>query len=152
LLLLYREFLCRNLTVMKSGAKFYYFRWMADVIGYDPKACAGNLTSGGSIATLIALVTARESFKLKAKDFDKCVIYVSEEAHNCIDKAIWICGMREAILRKIPVDDDLKMDVAELKLAIEMDRGDKLKPFFLMANAGTTNSGKTLYPINSLTL
>ena len=34
-------------------------RWVCDMIGY-PKTAMGNLASGGSIATLIAVVTARD--------------------------------------------------------------------------------------------
>src|SRR5574341_1017632 len=35
-------------------------RWLADIVGY-PKGSSGNLTSGGSIANLIAVVTARDA-------------------------------------------------------------------------------------------
>ena len=41
--------------------------WMAHEIGY-PKTSAGNLTSGGSLATLIAIVTARACLR----DFSGC--------------------------------------------------------------------------------
>ncbi|MGW8252139.1 MAG: pyridoxal-dependent decarboxylase, partial [Anaerolineales bacterium] len=38
-------------------------RWMADFIGY-PETSAGDLTSGGSIANLMGIVTARDAFGL----------------------------------------------------------------------------------------
>ncbi|CAM4257019.1 Pyridoxal-dependent decarboxylase [Gillisia hiemivivida] len=43
-------------------------RWMCKLMGY-PETSTGNLTSGGSIANFVAVVTARESFDLKARDF-----------------------------------------------------------------------------------
>jgi len=50
--------------------------------------------------------------------------------------------MGEAIVRKIPVDQHLKLSVSHLRKAIEEDKANGLMPFFLMATAGTTNSGK----------
>ena len=44
--------------------------WMAEIIGY-PKGSVGNLTSGGSVANLIGIVTARDAHNLKAKDLEK---------------------------------------------------------------------------------
>src|ERR1039458_9928453 len=39
-------------------------RWMADLVGY-PSSASGNLASGGSIANLSAIVTAREAHSIK---------------------------------------------------------------------------------------
>ncbi|MBL4624706.1 MAG: amino acid decarboxylase, partial [Flavobacteriales bacterium] len=40
-------------------------KWMANLVGY-PSTCGGNLASGGSIANLIAVTTAREAHNIKA--------------------------------------------------------------------------------------
>lgn len=56
---------------------------MCRLMGYSNDA-TGNLTSGGSIANLVAIVTARESHSIKARDIENTVIYLSEQAHHSI--------------------------------------------------------------------
>ncbi|MEN8139567.1 MAG: aminotransferase class V-fold PLP-dependent enzyme [Bacteroidota bacterium] len=123
-------------------------RWMCRIMGYSENAI-GNLTSGGSAANLTAIVTARETFKLKAHDFHKSVIYLSEQAHHSIQKAIRIAGLNEAVLRYIPLDDNLKISVSELENTIIKDKEKGLNPFFVVATAGTTNTG-TVDPIEPI--
>src|SRR3989304_3106896 len=45
-------------------------RWMAKILGY-PKTAVGNLTSGGSVANLIAIVTARDAKGVRARSVEK---------------------------------------------------------------------------------
>ncbi|WP_261793699.1 pyridoxal phosphate-dependent decarboxylase family protein [Psychroserpens burtonensis] len=123
-------------------------RWMCRLMGY-PNNAAGNLTSGGSIANLVALVTAREAHNLKARNFDKSVIYLSEQAHHSILKAIRISGLSEAPVRFIPLDKKLRLSVNELEKAIIKDKEDGLTPFFISASFGTTNTG-AIDPIESI--
>jgi len=115
-------------------------RWMADIAGY-PKNAGGNLTSGGSIANLTAIVTARDAHKLTGKDFHKTVVYSTEHAHHCIDKALRIAGLKECIKRHVPLDENYKMDVAALQSQIAGDKKDGLKPWLIIASAGTTDVG-----------
>ena len=82
-----------------------------------PETSIGNLTSGGSIANLVAIVTAREAYDIKARDFDKSVIYLSNQAHHSIQKAIRIAGLSEAHLRYIPLDEGLRLSVKDLEKA-----------------------------------
>ncbi len=56
--------------------------WMAEIIGYPRGTTAGNLTSGGSIANLIGIVTARDAHQLKSTEFNKGVIYLTEQVHH----------------------------------------------------------------------
>ncbi|MDY8135706.1 pyridoxal phosphate-dependent decarboxylase family protein [Aquimarina sp. 2201CG5-10] len=115
-------------------------RWMCNIMGY-PKTAIGNLTSGGSIANLVAIVTAREAYNIKARDIETSVIYLSEQAHHSIQKAIRIAGLSEAQLRYIPLDDKLRLSVVELEKAILEDKEKGLTPFFINASFGTTNTG-----------
>ncbi len=115
-------------------------RWMCDLMGY-PATAIGNLTSGGSIANLIAIVTAREAFGIKARNFDQLVIYLSEQVHHSIQKAIRIAGLAEAQIRYIPLDQGLRLSVDQLELAIIEDKAAGLQPFFINASFGTTNTG-----------
>lgn len=115
-------------------------RWMCRLVGF-PEDSAVNLTSGGSISNLMAIVTAREAAGLKARDYEKAVIYLSEQAHHSIQKAIRISGLSEAQLRYIPLDDRLRISENELQKAIRQDRKNGLIPFFINASLGTTNTG-----------
>ena len=115
-------------------------RWMCRIMGF-PETAIGNLTSGGSIANLIAIVTAREAHDIKARDIDQSVIYLSEQAHHSIQKAIRIAGLAEAHLRYIPLDDGLRLSVDALEKAIIDDKKKGLIPFFINASLGTTNTG-----------
>lgn len=123
-------------------------RWMCRLTGY-PDTATGNLTSGGSIANLMALVTAREARNIKARDFERTVIYLTEQAHHSILKAIRIAGLSEAILRFIPLDDHLRLCPDTLEPAIEKDKAAGLNPFFINASLGTTNTG-AVDPIASI--
>lgn len=123
-------------------------RWMCRLMGY-PDNATGNLTSGGSIANLISLVTAREAHNLKARNFDKSVIYLSEQAHHSILKAIRISGLSEAPVRFIPLDEKLRLSAIELEKTIIEDKENGLTPFFINASLGTTNTG-AIDPIESI--
>ncbi|WP_207388419.1 aminotransferase class V-fold PLP-dependent enzyme [Gramella sp. KN1008] len=123
-------------------------RWMCRLMGF-PETSAGNLTSGGSIANLIAIVTAREAHGLKARDFENAVIYLSEQAHHSLQKAIRIAGMAEAHLRYIPMDGNLRLSAAELEKQIARDKEAGLIPFFINTSIGTTNTG-AVDPVNSI--
>lgn len=115
-------------------------RWMCRLMGF-PETAIGNLTSGGSIANLIAIVTAREAYDIKARDIENAVIYLSEQAHHSIQKAIRIAGLSEAHLRYIPLDEGLRLSVDALEAAIIEDKQKGLRPFFINASLGTTNTG-----------
>lgn len=115
-------------------------QWMAGLVGY-PGTAAGNHASGGSIANLIAIVTARDAFELKAKDYDKCVIYLSEHVHHSVDKAVRIAGLKECVKRYIPLDERYKLIPEKLEEAIEEDKKQGLIPWLVIASAGTTDVG-----------
>ncbi len=115
-------------------------RWIAGLMGY-PETAAGNLTSGGSVAHLIAITAAREAAQLKAKDYHRAVIYVSAQTHHSVLKALTIAGMREAEIRYLPVDKAYRMETVQLPALIDNDRKKGLLPFMVVATAGTTEVG-----------
>lgn len=112
--------------------------WLAGLMGY-PASAGGILTSGGSLSTLSAIVAARE-LKLP-DDFSKGVIYLSEETHYCVPKAARIAGFRDRQVRRIGVDGRRRVDVSAMGRAIEEDEAQGLRPFMIVANVGTTNTG-----------
>jgi aromatic-L-amino-acid decarboxylase len=127
-------------------------QWMAGLVGY-PSQAAGNLTSGGSIAQIIAFVTARESFELKSEDIPRSVIYLTRQAHHSVVKGLQIVGMGSAVLREIPTDRNHRMVSEDLEEAILADKQARLVPWLVVATAGTTNTGAVdpLQEISSIT-
>jgi len=115
-------------------------RWVAEFIGY-PETAAGDLTSGGSIAILSAMVTAREARGIRARDVERTVVYLTAQTHHCVDKALAIAGLGECVQRRIPLDARYRMDVAALAAQIAQDRAARLRPWLVVASAGTTDTG-----------
>jgi len=113
-------------------------RWFAEIIGY-PRESGGFLTSGGSLANLGALVTAR--IARLGENFLGGTIYVSDQVHHCVDKAARIAGFPRANVRVIPADDDYRLDPSAVRRAIAEDRAAGRTPFLLVGSAGTTNTG-----------
>ncbi len=110
--------------------------WLANVIGY-PHEAAGTLTSGGSIANLTAMIAARD-----ARDPDGGgAVYVTRFAHYCIDKALHIAGRGRAPKRLIATDADYRMSLEALKQALEDDRRSGIRPWLVVASAGTVDTG-----------
>ena len=118
----------------------HLLNWMAEIIGY-PKSSGGNLTSGGSISNLIAIVAARDAFKIKSKEVEKCVVYYTAQTHHSIEKSLRIAGLHECIKHFIPIDGKFKMNVDELESSIKKDRQAGLKPWLIISSAGTTDVG-----------
>ena len=115
-------------------------RWMCKMVDY-PSDALGNLTSGGSMANLSAITTARDAKGIRARDIEKSVIYMTRQVHHCVQKALRIVGMQECIIRYIPMDEKFKMKPAHLNQQIEADQAKGLLPFMVIASAGTTDTG-----------
>src|SRR5579885_1893242 len=115
-------------------------RWMADLAGY-PAAAQGNLASGGSIANLIAIVAAREAHALRSADIPKAVVYLTGQAHHSLEKALRIAGLGECVLRRIATDSCHRMVPMALQRAIAADRAAGLRPWLVLAAAGSTDVG-----------
>ena len=110
--------------------------WLADVIGY-PKSSAGTLTSGGSLANLTAIVTAREACDPDGGG----AVYMTRFVHHCVDKALHIAGRSRAPKRSIAIDNQGRMSPAALDEAIERDISDGVRPWLVVASAGTIDNG-----------
>jgi aromatic-L-amino-acid decarboxylase len=115
-------------------------RWMADMVGY-PDTAAGNLSSGGSIANLTAIVTARDACGIAGETIGRSVVYVTEHVHHCVDKALRVAGLGNCVKRTVRVDAGYRMDPTALADAIVADKKAGLRPWLIVASAGTTNTG-----------
>lgn len=114
--------------------------WLRDLVGY-PATTAGHLASGGSLASLTAIVTARDAQGIGAERVARAVIYGSAHMHHCLHKAIRIAGLAESVQRQIPLDACHRMDAHALREQIERDRAEGLVPFLILGSAGTTDTG-----------
>jgi aromatic-L-amino-acid decarboxylase len=113
-------------------------RWMADLFDLPPGA-AGLLTTGGSMATLSAVITAR--LATLGERFLNGTVYVTDQTHLAVAKACRLAGFPAAAVRTVAVDADLRMDPAALRAAIAADRAAGRQPCCVAATAGTTNTG-----------
>jgi glutamate/tyrosine decarboxylase-like PLP-dependent enzyme len=121
--------------------------WLLKLFKFPTKKGGGIFTSGGSMANLTALVTARR--QRCGDDFSKAIIYLSDQAHSSNIKAIRVLGFKKEQIRIIPTDIEFKMAINKLKNAIAKDRLEGLQPFCIIASAGTTNTG-TVDPLNEI--
>jgi aromatic-L-amino-acid/L-tryptophan decarboxylase len=113
-------------------------RWFCEIVGY-PKAAGGILTSGGSLSNFSALVTARR--ERLPENFLSGVIYASDQTHHSVQKAAMLAGFPPANVREVATDAFFRIRLGELERAIEEDRSAGRRPFAIVGNAGTTNTG-----------
>jgi len=114
--------------------------WLAKEFGL-PASARGLLTSGGSLANLAAVVTARFAVFGDGGDFTRARVYTSGQAHHSVVKAVRLAGIPPKNVRTIAVDARLRLDVDALAAALAEDRALGLEPLVVVSSAGTTNSG-----------
>ena len=85
------------------------------------------------------LVAARGTRPVEA--WERSPVYLTHECHHAITKALHIAGMGRCPLRFVPIDAAFRMDPAALEQLVKEDRKQGLKPWILVASAGTVNSG-----------
>ncbi|HEY0728816.1 MAG TPA: pyridoxal-dependent decarboxylase, partial [Pyrinomonadaceae bacterium] len=141
-----------NITCWRSGPagteiEQLVVRWLGSLIGYDDDA-KGLLTSGGSMANMIALLIASRRFN--AADVSRkglwnagppMTIYASEEVHMSIPKAADVLGFGRENVRTIACDAGHRMRVDSLRGTIRQDQLDGFRPICVVASAGTVNTG-----------
>jgi glutamate/tyrosine decarboxylase-like PLP-dependent enzyme len=141
-----------NVTCWRSGAagtelEHMAVRWLGALIGYDAES-KGLLTSGGSMANMIALQIASRrklpddvAHKGLWNSGPPITLYTSEEVHLSIPKAADILGFGRDQVRVVACDDRQRMRVDLLRNRIAADLREGLRPFCVVATAGTVNTG-----------
>lgn len=112
--------------------------WLTDLFGYPPEA-RGVLTSGGSMANLSALLTARKA--RLPEDFLSGTLYVTDQTHASVAKVATLAGFPTRNVRAVSTTPALRMDPDALRHSVTADRAAGLCPFCVVATAGTTNTG-----------
>ncbi len=119
-------------------------RWLCDIIGFNDSA-GGNLTSGGMMANFIGMKLARDWSSGNRTQYQGAIsehrVYVSEERHVSIDKAVDAVGFGRDSLRIIPTDEEYRIDLDTLESEIKKDKENNLVPACIIGLAGTTNTG-----------
>lgn len=134
-------------------------RWLGALIGYSDKA-HGLLTSGGSMANMTALLiaqrtrsgddVARKGLWSKGANVGghnagnpatPMTIYASDQVHMSIPKAADMLGFGREQVRTVACDNRFRMDVRLLRERLGNDLRNGLRPFCIVASAGTVNTG-----------
>ena len=110
--------------------------WMRGWIGY-PETGGGLLTSGGSSASVEAMVVAREA----AGHPERPAVYMSDQSHGALKRAALIAGVRQERIRLVRTGDDFRIDLDALTRLLARDRDAGLRPVAVCANAGTSGTG-----------
>ena len=126
-------------------------RWLMELIGFPIEGSMGLLVSGGSVASLIGIATARhraavqDGWNVRGEGLQNgrptLVLYTSEQGHSCIQKAAEVLGLGSRAVRTVAVDAELRMDVGALRTAIAEDRAAGRRPFCVAASAGSVGTG-----------
>ncbi|NRB18807.1 MAG: aspartate aminotransferase family protein, partial [Rhodobacteraceae bacterium] len=115
-----------------------------------PDGFAGVIQDSASSATLAAVLTMRE----KALDWQgnkqglfaqkPLRVYCSSEVHTSVDRAIWVAGIGQQNLIRIPIKGDWRgMDPQALEAAIKADLAAGLQPAGVILCVGGTSTGAT---------
>jgi glutamate/tyrosine decarboxylase-like PLP-dependent enzyme len=112
--------------------------WLKELLGYPPQA-QGILTSGGSEATLTALVVARQ--RLSFEERGRAILYEPDQRHWSVDRSAMVLGLRPDQVRPLATPADGRLDPQVLAQAAAEDRRAGKVPWAVVANAGATNTG-----------
>lgn len=131
-------------------------RWLAELLGF-PSTTRGLLTSGGTMAGLMALATARYAhagFDIRRQGLAPAIhpamrIYASNQTHHWLIKAVEVLGLGRESIHWIDVDENYQIHVDQVEQAIEQDRANGEHPLIIIGNAGTVQTG-AIDPLDSL--
>ena len=113
-------------------------RWFCEIVGFR-KGSGGVLTTGGSLAMLIAIITARKS--IVGDDFARATLYASDQIHHAFQKAASLAGFPKGNVREIESDESFRARVDLLEEAIARDRAAGFTPMLIAGSAGTVATG-----------
>jgi glutamate/tyrosine decarboxylase-like PLP-dependent enzyme len=121
--------------------------WLKEIAGF-PKSASGTLTSGGSMANLVAHTVIRNlaaGFDVRKEGIASLKkplrFYASDQVHSCHQKALEVLGLGAKALVEVASDDHQRIRLDALAAAIAQDRANGLQPACVIGTAGTTNTG-----------
>jgi aromatic-L-amino-acid decarboxylase len=131
---------------MASRIEAETVRWIGGLIGWRTPF-SGTFTTGGNEANLSALAMALAAMFPRVIEDGvysigaQPVFYTSVEGHHSLDKSAGLLGLGRNAVRRIGVNEHLRLQTQQLEAAIQQDLTAGKKPFCVVATAGTTSSG-----------
>jgi aromatic-L-amino-acid decarboxylase len=119
--------------------------WLRSWCGL-PGGTGGVLLSGGTMANLTALAAARQA-RLGGRP--EGVVYASDQTHASIRRALRLLGFADEQYVVLPSDEQFRLRIDLLQQRVAADRAEGRRPFCVVANVGTTNTG-TVDPLPEL--
>ncbi|HSP17127.1 MAG TPA: pyridoxal-dependent decarboxylase [Thermoanaerobaculia bacterium] len=122
--------------------------WQKELMGFPP-AASGLLVTGGSVANLIGISVAQNHLAetdTRRHGIDQRApmrLYCSSETHSSVLRAAGLIGIGTDNVVKISVNDEYRIELDALREAIRADRARGYRPFCIVGNAGTVNTGAT---------
>lgn len=112
--------------------------WLGTQFGWGFPS-GGLFVSGGSAANFTALAVARHVHL--NNDTADAIVYCSSQTHSCIERALHLLGFHADQLRVIAAGTDWRLRPDEVAAAVRADRAAGRRPFCIVGNCGTTNTG-----------
>ena len=125
-------------------------KWLNELMGF-PATASGLLVSGGTTANLHGLAVARHAkagFDLRQDGLvgagqPRLRAYGSSETHSWAEKCCDLMGLGRSGFRRVAVDANYRVVPEALRQAVLEDREAGTRPFCIIGNAGTVNTGAT---------
>lgn len=122
--------------------------WLTELMGM-PAETSGVLVGGGTMANINGLAVARHAkagfdvreMGLQGGGHPMLTLYGSTETHGWAQKAAELTGLGNRAFRRVAVDKDFRIDLSALRRTVDEDRRAGHKPFCVIGNAGTVNTG-----------
>ncbi|KNZ72280.1 Tyrosine decarboxylase 1 [Termitomyces sp. J132] len=122
--------------------------WACRLLGLSPEFLNSSEVGGGVIqntacdSALVAIVAARSLYLRHHPNIPltDLVIYTTSQTHSLGVKAGLVLGLSVRVL-EVRAEDNFSLRGKTLRLALEEDERQGLKPFVLIATLGTTSSG-----------
>jgi aromatic-L-amino-acid/L-tryptophan decarboxylase len=134
-------------------------QWVMQLCGFPVEGSAGVFVSGGSEANFTCLQAARhwaaheDGWEIRTEGMQHIdhpfVLYQSDQGHFCIRRSVEAMGMGSNSIHIIPSTPSFQMDVERLREQIIEDRAAGLRPFCVVASAGTVDTG-AIDPLDEL--
>jgi aromatic-L-amino-acid/L-tryptophan decarboxylase len=126
-------------------------QWIMELCGFPLDGSAGVFVSGGSEANFTCLQAARQwaarvdGWDVRAEGVQGLhhpfVVYQSDQGHFCIRRSVEAMGLGRNSIHIIPSTCSHRMDVDRLRQQVLDDWAAGLRPFCVVATAGTVETG-----------
>jgi glutamate/tyrosine decarboxylase-like PLP-dependent enzyme len=134
-------------------------QWIMELCGFPIEGSAGVFVSGGSEANFTCLQAARQwaadvdGWDVRTEGIQNIhrpfVLYQSDQGHFCIRRSVEAMGLGRSSIRIIPSTRSYQMDIERLRQQIVEDWAAGLRPFCVVATAGTVDTG-AIDPLDEL--